>query len=502
MEAAPPSAVQRLGLEEEVPLARLKLAPYNPRTIDDEQLARLKRSLTSFGVVDPVIARKSDGLVIGGHQRIRAELELGHSSVPVRWLECDDDMAKAMNIALNNPQLAGSFVDSKLAALLEELRGQSFDATLSGFDQAEIDRILAEAAKASGPAPQLQTLAERFGVPPFSVLDARRGYWQERKRAWISLGIRSEQGRGKNLLRFSRQVLEAQAGARPYAGRPWEEGYQGGDAWASEGTSIFDPVLCELVYRWFSPPGARVLDPFAGGSVRGAVAAVLGRPYQGIDLSAEQVEANRGQWQEIAGRLSGAPVPMLPPPEDPHFATVRVSAAMARLLFHPCDPDFIRDTCHAKCCDAPSRPTGMLVTIHPSEQEKIEALGGRVEAGLLQPAAGCRGCPFKSAESHLCNLHESGSKPFGCIASPFTLNPNGTLIVRNRYRLLPCYKTAEGSIPAYKAHAASLRLLFGEAEAARITAHLDAGGGDLEAKMPREVHDRLLENDELKKGAL
>jgi hypothetical protein len=41
-----------------------------------------------------------------------------------------------------------------------------------------------------------QTLAERFGVPPFSVLDARQGYWQERKRAWLSLGIQSEVGRG------------------------------------------------------------------------------------------------------------------------------------------------------------------------------------------------------------------------------------------------------------------------------------------------------------------
>ncbi|KKK48239.1 hypothetical protein LCGC14_3147140, partial [marine sediment metagenome] len=59
------------------------------------------------------------------------------------------------------------------------------------------------------------------------------------------------------------------------------------------GTSIFDPVLCEIAYRWFSPPDGRVLDPFAGGSVRGIVAAYLGRDYTGIDLSLPQVEANR-----------------------------------------------------------------------------------------------------------------------------------------------------------------------------------------------------------------
>jgi DNA modification methylase len=72
------------------------------------------------------------------------------------------------------------------------------------------------------------------------------------------------------------------------------------------GTSIFDPVLCELMYRWFAPEGGTVLDPFAGGSVRGLVAASLGHPYTGIDLSRRQIEANRAQ----AGLLSPeAPVP-------------------------------------------------------------------------------------------------------------------------------------------------------------------------------------------------
>jgi DNA modification methylase len=61
------------------------------------------------------------------------------------------------------------------------------------------------------------------------------------------------------------------------------------------GTSIFDPVLCELVYRWFCPDGGSVLDPFAGGSVRGIVASVLGRAYTGIDLRREQVAANLAQ---------------------------------------------------------------------------------------------------------------------------------------------------------------------------------------------------------------
>jgi DNA modification methylase len=68
------------------------------------------------------------------------------------------------------------------------------------------------------------------------------------------------------------------------------------------GTSIFDPVLCECAYTWFCPPGGKVLDPFAGGSVRGVVAAYLGREYVGIELRPEQVEANRGQAEAIGVR--------------------------------------------------------------------------------------------------------------------------------------------------------------------------------------------------------
>lgn len=77
--------------------------------------------------------------------------------------------------------------------------------------------------------------------------------------------------------------------------------------WATEtgtenmaaGTSIFDPVLCELIYRWFCPLGGKVLDPFAGGSVRGIVAAKLGHEYTGVELRPKQVAANEEQAKVI-----------------------------------------------------------------------------------------------------------------------------------------------------------------------------------------------------------
>lgn len=82
--------------------------------------------------------------------------------------------------------------------------------------------------------------------------------------------------------------------------------YEPPDTSIASGTSIFDPVLCEMAYRWFCPPGGTVLDPFAGGSVRGIVAAKLGRNYVGIDLRPEQVAANRDQGLAILGPDDGA----------------------------------------------------------------------------------------------------------------------------------------------------------------------------------------------------
>ena len=71
----------------------------------------------------------------------------------------------------------------------------------------------------------------------------------------------------------------------------------------NDGTSIFDPVLCEMAYRWFCPAGGQIVDPFAGGSVRGIVAGALCRHYWGCDLRPEQIAANEAQADEIAPRV-------------------------------------------------------------------------------------------------------------------------------------------------------------------------------------------------------
>jgi hypothetical protein len=130
-------------------------------------------------------------------------------------------------------------------------------------------------------------LREKFMEPPFSILDSKGGDWQKRKRQWKQLGIKSEVGRDAECMpgQFGSELDEN--GLDKYGRKPMT------------GTSVFDPALCELMYRWFCPDGAEVIDPFAGGSVRGIVANYLGLKYTGIDIRQEQVDANRANALEI-----------------------------------------------------------------------------------------------------------------------------------------------------------------------------------------------------------
>lgn len=128
-----------------------------------------------------------------------------------------------------------------------------------------------------------QILRGKFIEPPFSVLDTKGGYWKERKKKWKDIGILGEIGRGENLTGLN--------------GFNNNDNYEKRKAYT--GTSIFDPVLCELMYTWFSKDGDSILDPFAGGSVRGVVANKLNRVYTGIELREEQVKSNRMQAIDI-----------------------------------------------------------------------------------------------------------------------------------------------------------------------------------------------------------
>jgi DNA modification methylase len=124
-------------------------------------------------------------------------------------------------------------------------------------------------------------LRDQFIEPPFSVLDTKSGNWVRRKKLWKQIGIKSEIGRdAKTFGKFT-----------PNQGKS--------DRFDDKATSIFDPALCEVLYKWFCDIGSEILDPFAGGSVRGIVANKLGYKYTGIDIRQEQIDSNREQGLNI-----------------------------------------------------------------------------------------------------------------------------------------------------------------------------------------------------------
>ena len=166
---------------------------------------------------------------------------------------------------------------------------------------------------------------------------------------------------------------------------------------------------------------------------------------------------------------------------------VKVNLLALQQQFHECTPDFIRDVCQARCCRSSTDPTGIAVVVTATEAIRLRELGAEVDSETGRVAPVCRRCPFQSAETHLCQLHNTKDKPKGCIVSPFTINKKNTLIVRNRYRLLPCFK-AEGSKPVYESHSQSLIEMFGEKNAQLL---FDSAKEEKEGSLMLEMDDLL-----------
>jgi DNA modification methylase len=126
---------------EQLPIGELRPDPANPRRISDQELETLTRSISEFGLIDPIIARREDKMVIGGHQRLLAARKLGYKTVPVVLADLTVEQAHLLNIALN--KISGSFDQELLARLLKELQEvPDIDLSLSGFEDDELKKLL------------------------------------------------------------------------------------------------------------------------------------------------------------------------------------------------------------------------------------------------------------------------------------------------------------------------------------------------------------------------
>ena len=280
------------------------LIPYarNARVHSDAQVAEIAASIKEYGWTNPILTDGENG-IIAGHGRLMAARKLGMTEVPTIDICGLSDVQKRALILADNKLALNAGWDAEMLKLelsdLLEIGGQNL---VIGFSDEELDEILGDSSieesedvegyegESDGESSNFE---ERFGankgsgalvknylVPPFSVIDTRQGYWQEREREWdAKIGDFGESREGKLF-------------GSPITG---ERGLST--------VSIFDPVLAEVICRWFlpKPEGNTICDPFAGGMF-GYVAASLGNAYTGIELRKEQADLNNSRVKGMSAR--------------------------------------------------------------------------------------------------------------------------------------------------------------------------------------------------------
>lgn len=197
---------------EEIKISDIENHPKNPKQHPENQIRLIQKSIERFGWTSPVILDKNNR-ILAGHARVKAAIEKGYDTIPAIRTDLSGDEADAYLLADNRLADISPYDRDILAELLSDLPQDlaeltgfdqvQVDALLSGEDIPDIDRFISD-SQPEEPLEEVdaenksQTLVEKFVVPPFTILDSRQGYWQDRKRAWISLGIKSELGRGGN----------------------------------------------------------------------------------------------------------------------------------------------------------------------------------------------------------------------------------------------------------------------------------------------------------------
>lgn len=117
-------------------------AGYNPRKDlqpGDPEYEKLKRSIETFGYVEPIIWNQQTGHIVGGHQRLKVLKDLGFEEINTVVVDLDEDQEKALNVALN--KISGAWDEEKLMTLMSDLESVAFDLTLTGFDIPELDEL-------------------------------------------------------------------------------------------------------------------------------------------------------------------------------------------------------------------------------------------------------------------------------------------------------------------------------------------------------------------------
>lgn len=243
-----------------------EVKPYekNAKIYDKKQVKNIVNSIRRFGWQQDVVIT-SDKVLVIGHGRRLAALELG-CEMPYHMIDKTAD--ELTDADIRELRIADNQTNAETGLDFDILNGEIMDLDFEGFD---FDFGQPQEKEEAEDEYQIVPLADRFIVPPFSVLDTRQGYWQTRRREWLKLtGDLSETRDGEFGRITSSELVTAING----------------------GTSNFDPVLAEVMYKWFNIPGGTILDPFGGEQTKGVVAGECGYKYSAVEIRQDQVDVN------------------------------------------------------------------------------------------------------------------------------------------------------------------------------------------------------------------
>jgi len=257
----------------------LKPAKNNPRKINTLQMDKLITSIQDnpdYFEARPVIVsnRTGENIIIAGNQRLAAAKRMDMEQIPTYTIEGLTESREKEIMVRDNI----SNGDWDYEILIDKLEWNKEELDKWGVSMKKMEKAQAATLARMG------ILFNKYIVPPYSILDTRQGYWQERKKEWKALLYKYvDEG-------ATREGVQQHGDSYPTSGRNVRTSQYVPSA-NTGGASIFDPVLAEIINLWFGFDGCKTFDPFAGGTF-GFVSSYLGNKFTGIELRQEQTDVN------------------------------------------------------------------------------------------------------------------------------------------------------------------------------------------------------------------
>jgi hypothetical protein len=259
-----------------VKISEIKSNPNNPRLIKDDKFHKLVKSIQEFPKmldIRPIVVN-ADMIVLGGNMRLKACKEAGLKEVPVIFADSLTEEQQKEFIIKDNV----GFGEWDWDMIANEWDVEQLEEW--GLDVPDFENNIEENDNEDLEAKAIERLQDKFIVPPFSVLNTREGYWQERKSYWNSLI--GDNGETRNNIESKVNATVDNWDNKPYKGGVIRE----------DSISILDAVLAEISNKWFGLENCKTFDCFAGDTVFGYVSSYLGNQFTGIELRESQANFN------------------------------------------------------------------------------------------------------------------------------------------------------------------------------------------------------------------